>query len=63
MAEPTSAEPTSAEPTNAKHSMSRYLQQSQQRIFANNQHWVAMKRAEDPKFFDKLAAGQNPEYL
>jgi len=46
-----------------KHSMSRYLQQSHERIFENNRKWVASKKEADPAFFDKLAAGQTPEYL
>jgi carbonic anhydrase len=46
-----------------KHTISRYLQQSHERIFENNRKWVAEKKEEDPKFFEKLAAGQKPEYL
>ncbi|KAJ5895623.1 Carbonic anhydrase [Penicillium taxi] len=40
-----------------------YLKQSLKTIFQNNQEWVASKRDSDPEFFDKLAAGQEPEYL
>ncbi|PLN86853.1 carbonic anhydrase [Aspergillus taichungensis] len=41
----------------------RYLQQSHERIFENNRKWVASKTDADPAFFDKLAAGQQPDYL
>ncbi|KAF1817217.1 carbonic anhydrase family protein [Eremomyces bilateralis CBS 781.70] len=41
----------------------RYLQQSHERIFENNRKWVASKREADPAFFEKLSAGQTPEYL
>jgi carbonic anhydrase len=43
--------------------ISRYLQESHQRIFENNKTWVASKLEGDQKFFDKLAKGQNPDYL
>jgi carbonic anhydrase len=46
-----------------KRTISRYLQQSHERIFENNRKWVAEKKAEDPEFFNKLAAGQQPEFL
>jgi len=42
---------------------SKYLEDSHERIFANNRKWVAAMKAEDPEFFDKLQAGQQPEYL
>lgn len=32
-------------------------------IFENNQKWVSAKKEGDAAFFDKLAAGQTPEYL
>lgn len=32
-------------------------------IFANNEQWIAEKLSIDPSYFDKLAKGQNPEYL
>lgn len=41
----------------------RYLEQSHEKIFESNRAWVASKKAADPKFFDKLAAGQAPDYL
>jgi carbonic anhydrase len=40
-----------------------YLKQSQERIFENNRKWVASRHAMDPTFFEKLAAGQTPDYL
>ena len=32
-------------------------------IFENNRKWIEQKLGEDANFFDKLAAGQSPEYL
>jgi carbonic anhydrase len=32
-------------------------------IFENNKRWVAKKMATDQKFFEKLAEGQNPDFL
>ena len=32
-------------------------------LFANNIEWADQIKAEDPQFFDKLVAQQNPEYL
>ncbi|KAJ5797127.1 uncharacterized protein N7518_005667 [Penicillium psychrosexuale] len=40
-----------------------YLQQSLDHIFQNNKKWVASKKETDATFFDKLAAGQSPDYL
>jgi carbonic anhydrase len=34
-----------------------------EQIFAKNRKWVAEKLAIDPGYFDKLALGQNPEFL
>jgi carbonic anhydrase len=42
---------------------SKHLETSHQRIFDNNRRWVETMKAEDPDFFVKLGAGQNPEYL
>lgn len=33
------------------------------RIFENNQRWIAQKLEQDPDFFTKLSKGQNPEIL
>ncbi|RFU29772.1 hypothetical protein B7463_g6556, partial [Scytalidium lignicola] len=43
--------------------MGIYLQQNQERIFANNKSWVATKLNEDSQFFEKLSSGQHPDYL
>lgn len=32
-------------------------------LFEHNVRWAAAKRAEDPRYFDKLSALQRPEYL
>jgi len=32
-------------------------------VFENNKKWIASKLDTDPKFFDKLAKGQNPDLL
>ena len=34
-----------------------------EKIFANNKLWVAEKLAVDPQYFEKLSAGQKPEFL
>jgi carbonic anhydrase len=36
---------------------------SYQQIFENNKKWVAEKKATDSEFFEKLARGQDPDYL
>jgi carbonic anhydrase len=41
----------------------RYLEQSHERLFENNRAWVQAKKEADPDFFQKLNAGQAPEYL
>lgn len=46
-----------------KRTVSAYLSQSHEKIFENNRKWVAAKKEADPEFFDKLSAGQTPEYL
>lgn len=43
--------------------ISRYLQQTHDRVFEHNTKWAADKKAQDPEFFSKLSAGQKPEYL
>ncbi|CAK7266330.1 Putative proteasome subunit alpha type-7 [Sporothrix epigloea] len=43
--------------------VSKYLQQTHDSVFAKNKAWAAQKLGEDPAFFEKLAAGQEPEYL
>lgn len=34
-----------------------------EKIFANNKLWVAEKLSVDPQYFEKLSAGQKPEFL
>jgi carbonic anhydrase len=34
-----------------------------EQVFENNKKWVADQKAADPEFFDKLATGQNPDFL
>ncbi|HXS37469.1 MAG TPA: carbonic anhydrase [Flavipsychrobacter sp.] len=36
---------------------------SYEQIFENNRKWVASKKTTDSSFFEKLAEGQNPDYL
>lgn len=43
--------------------MNRYLRQSLDHIFKKNQEWISTKTNSDPAFFDKLSAGQSPDYL
>jgi carbonic anhydrase len=47
-----------ADPSNSK-----FLRQDLKLIFKNNQEWVALKKANDPAFFEKLNSGQQPDYL
>ncbi|KUJ07592.1 carbonic anhydrase family protein [Mollisia scopiformis] len=44
-------------------SVSHFLRQNQNRIFENNRAWVEAKLEEDPTFFERLSAGQEPDYL
>ena len=50
-------------PSTTKEEVSKYLAQSHDRLFTNNRSWAAQKAAEDPAYFAKLSAGQEPEYL
>jgi carbonic anhydrase len=43
--------------------ISKYLQQTHDRVFDHNRAWAAEQRQKDPEFFAKLSAGQSPEYL
>jgi carbonic anhydrase len=36
---------------------------SYEQLFANNRRWVDEQLAEDPAYFERLAAGQSPQYL
>lgn len=39
------------------------MKQSYQKIFENNENWIQKKLNLDPNYFNKLAAGQSPQYL
>lgn len=43
--------------------MNRYIRQSLDGIFKKNKEWVTSKTNSDPAFFEKLSAGQSPDYL
>ncbi|KAJ5689637.1 Carbonic anhydrase [Penicillium macrosclerotiorum] len=43
--------------------MSRLFQHSLDGIFKRNKDWVCSKKIADPGFFEKLSAGQAPDYL
>jgi carbonic anhydrase len=47
----------------AEKDITKYLRQTHDRVFEHNKAWAAEKKAQDPEFFAKLSAGQNPEYL
>ncbi|KAF2657106.1 carbonic anhydrase [Lophiostoma macrostomum CBS 122681] len=51
--------PTMAETKEIK----RYLQQSHDKIFESNRKWAEEQKAKNPEFFEKLSAGQSPDYL
>ena len=51
-----------SDPSDRK-AVTRYLEQTHDKIFESNRAWVASKKGADPEFFNKLAAGQSPEYL
>jgi hypothetical protein len=41
----------------------KYLQQSHDKIFESNKKWAEEQKAKNPEFFEKLSAGQSPDYL
>lgn len=41
----------------------QYLTQSHDRLFEYNREWAVSKQKNDPEFFARLSAGQQPEYL
>ncbi|KAI6087609.1 carbonic anhydrase [Hypoxylon rubiginosum] len=43
--------------------ISKYLEQTHDRLFEHNCAWAEQQRKKDPEFFSKLSAGQTPEYL
>jgi carbonic anhydrase len=46
-----------------QNTLSRYLQQNHDMIFASNKKWIEARLADDPQFFEKLSSGQHPDYL
>lgn len=50
-------------PNMAPSDISKYLQETHDRVFEHNRSWAAEQRQKDPEFFTKLSAGQSPEYL
>jgi carbonic anhydrase len=51
------------DPAHHHAAVSKYLEASHDKIFENNRKWVDEMKKDDPAFFDKLSAGQTPEYL
>lgn len=47
----------------AQKDITNYLRQTHDAVFERNRAWAADKKAKDPEFFDKLSAGQSPDYL
>lgn len=43
--------------------VSEYLRETHDRLFENNRAWAAEMKERDPGFFERLTAGQAPEYL
>lgn len=41
----------------------KYLQESHDKIFESNRKWAAEQKEKQPDFFEKLSAGQSPDYL
>lgn len=39
------------------------MRKSYERLFVNNEKWIADRTKEDPEYFQKLAKGQTPQYL
>jgi hypothetical protein len=56
------SQPDSLSPA-AQETLTRYLKQNHDIIFANNREWILAKKAMDPLFFTKLSTPQHPEYL
>lgn len=47
----------------AEQDITRHLKQTHDRVFEHNKAWAAEQIKRDPDFFNKLSAGQTPEYL
>jgi len=43
--------------------IAKHLQASHDHIFENNRKWATEQKTKNPGFFEKLASGQEPEYL
>ncbi len=39
------------------------MRKSYERLFENNEKWIANRQKEDPEYFNKLSVGQTPQYL
>ncbi|RYP00923.1 hypothetical protein DL764_006346 [Monosporascus ibericus] len=59
----TPSPPTVYSANMSEEDLSRYLKQTHDKVFEHNKEWAAAQRARDPSFFDKLTAGQTPDYL
>merc|ERR1712000_473440 len=46
-----------------KQEIIKHLQKSHDKIFENNKKWAEAKRTQEPDYFERLSAGQTPEYL
>ncbi|RGP69998.1 carbonic anhydrase [Fusarium sporotrichioides] len=64
---PDSTTSSASKPTSwrnmADKDITKYLQQSHDRLFVNNREWAENKAKVNPDFFKNLTAGQAPEYL
>ncbi|KAI0150762.1 carbonic anhydrase [Xylariaceae sp. FL1272] len=47
----------------AESDIKSYLKQTHDRVFEHNRAWADGQKQKDPEFFNKLSAGQSPEYL
>lgn len=45
------------------HNLEETMRKSYERLFVNNEKWVASKLNEDPEYFNRLSKGQTPQYL
>ena len=46
-----------------QNTLSRYLKQNHDAIFASNRKLIEARLADDPQFFEKLSSSQHPDYL
>ena len=62
--EDTTTTTTTTDPSSTTTEDMKYVDEKDlKHLLANNQTWVAEQTKKDPLFFDKLGAGQAPEYL